>query len=87
MLSARDSRMEVLNELVQSIRFVKYSGGEEDWLARVFKAREFELAQLLKTRLNGLGINALWNFVPDLVRFSCPSFPLCSLLNSSLLYR
>ncbi|GAA5820282.1 hypothetical protein JCM11251_005555 [Rhodosporidiobolus azoricus] len=74
MLSARDARMEVLNEFIHAVRFIKYSAAEEDWLMRVDVARETELGQLLKTRMNNLGINALWNFSPDLVMlvtFAC----------------
>ncbi|GAA5897295.1 hypothetical protein JCM8208_003781 [Rhodotorula glutinis] len=67
MLASRDARMEILNELFQAIRFIKYSGDEESWLARVFAARKTELDWLLKTRMNNLAINALWNFSPDLV--------------------
>jgi len=68
MLASRDARMEILNELFQAIRFIKYSGDEESWLGRVFAARKTELDWLLKTRMNNLAINALWNFSPDLVR-------------------
>ncbi|BGP48208.1 hypothetical protein JCM10450v2_004080 [Rhodotorula kratochvilovae] len=67
MLASRDARMEILNELFQAIRFIKYSADEENWLSRVFEARKTELDWLLKTRMNNLGINALWNFSPDLV--------------------
>ncbi|GAA6053022.1 hypothetical protein JCM3770_002387 [Rhodotorula araucariae] len=67
MLASRDARMEILNELFQAIRFIKYSADEENWLGRVFEARKTELDWLLKTRMNNLGINALWNFSPDLV--------------------
>ncbi|GAA5840283.1 hypothetical protein JCM9279_002335 [Rhodotorula babjevae] len=67
MLASRDARMEILNELFQAIRFIKYSGDEESWLGRVFTARKIELDWLLKTRMNNLAINALWNFSPDLV--------------------
>ncbi|BGP16287.1 hypothetical protein JCM10213_008267 [Rhodosporidiobolus nylandii] len=74
MLSARDARMEVLNELIQAVRFIKYSAAEGDWLKRANVARENELGWLLKTRMNNLLINALWNFSPDLVMlvaFAC----------------
>ncbi|GAA6013875.1 hypothetical protein JCM10207_008220 [Rhodosporidiobolus poonsookiae] len=67
MLTCRDARMEVLNEMIHAVRFIKYSAAEDDWLAKVFDAREKELAQLRRTRMNNLGINALWNFSPDLV--------------------
>ncbi|GAA5856811.1 hypothetical protein JCM8547_008855 [Rhodosporidiobolus lusitaniae] len=67
MLSARDARLEVLNELIQAVRFIKSCATEEDWLARVFSARETELRHLLRTRMNNLMINALWNGAPDLV--------------------
>ena len=65
-LASRDTRMNVLNEFIQAIRFIKYSASEEDWLKRVFSARTAELAWLLKTRLNSLCINVIWNFTPDL---------------------
>ncbi|GAA5917290.1 hypothetical protein JCM6882_004151 [Rhodosporidiobolus microsporus] len=74
MLSARDARMEILNEMIHAVRFIKYSAAEEQWLSKVFSARETELGHLLRTRMNNLGINALWNFSPDLVMlvtFTC----------------
>jgi len=73
-LASRDRRMEVLNEFIQAIRFVKYSASEEQWLGKVFNARTAELAWLLKTRMNNLMINIVWNFTPDLVMlisFAC----------------
>ncbi|GAA5957716.1 hypothetical protein JCM3765_003743 [Sporobolomyces pararoseus] len=54
MLSARDSRMEVINELFNAIRFVKYSADERNWLRKVGEKREDELKWLLKTRINNL---------------------------------
>ncbi|KAM0786024.1 hypothetical protein ACM66B_006839 [Microbotryomycetes sp. NB124-2] len=66
-LASRDRRMEVLNEFIQAIRFVKYSASEQQWLDRTFKARNEELAWLLKTRLNYLLINIVWTFSPDAV--------------------
>ncbi|KAK4053631.1 hypothetical protein OIO90_003870 [Microbotryomycetes sp. JL221] len=66
-LASRDRRMEVLNEFIQAIRFVKYSASEEQWLERTFKARNEELGWLLKTRLNYLLINIVWTFSPDAV--------------------
>ncbi|GAA6016442.1 hypothetical protein JCM11491_002414 [Sporobolomyces phaffii] len=74
MLSARDSRMEVINELFNAIRFVKYSADEQNWLRRVGEKRDTELNWLLKTRINNLLINIVWNFTPDLVMlisFAC----------------
>ncbi|GAA6008715.1 uncharacterized protein JCM10292_005037 [Rhodotorula paludigena] len=74
MLSSRDARMEILNEMFGAIRFIKYSADEDNWLQRVFAARKTELDWLLKTRMNNLLINALWNFTPDLVMivsFAC----------------
>lgn len=65
-LTSRDKRLDVLNEFVQSIRFVKYQGAEKSWLEKVHVARENELDWLLKTRLNNLFINIIWNFTPDL---------------------
>ncbi|GAA6059991.1 hypothetical protein JCM10212_001149 [Sporobolomyces blumeae] len=74
MLSARDSRMEVINELFNAIRFVKYSADEQNWLRRVGEKRDIELNWMLKTRINNLFINVVWNFTPDLVMlisFAC----------------
>lgn len=56
-LASRDRRMEVLNEFIQAIRFVKYSASEEQWLAKTFRARKEELDWLLKTRVNYLMIS------------------------------
>ncbi|GAA5886210.1 hypothetical protein JCM16303_004461 [Sporobolomyces ruberrimus] len=72
MLSARDSRMEVINELFNAIRFVKYSADEQNWLRRVGEKRDTELDWLLKTRINNLLINIVWNFTPVmLISFAC----------------
>lgn len=73
-LASRDQRMEVLNEFIHAIRFVKTSALEPQWLGKVFDARSIELAWLLKTRINNLLINIVWNFTPDvvlLISFAC----------------
>ncbi|KAM0747040.1 P-loop containing nucleoside triphosphate hydrolase protein [Meredithblackwellia eburnea MCA 4105] len=73
-LASRDRRMDVLNEFIQAIRFVKYSASEDSWIERVFSARTFELACLLKTRMNNLMIGIIWSVTPDLVMlvaFAC----------------
>ncbi|KAL8290163.1 hypothetical protein RQP46_003102 [Phenoliferia psychrophenolica] len=73
-LAARDKRMDVLNEFVQAIRFIKYSASEKHWLQRVFSARNYELACFLRIRLNNVLINTVWILSPDfvmLVAFAC----------------
>ncbi|KAK4706065.1 hypothetical protein P7C70_g135, partial [Phenoliferia sp. Uapishka_3] len=73
-LAARDKRMDVLNEFIQAIRFIKYSASERHWLKRVFSARNHELACFLRVRLNHVMVNAVWLLSPDLVMlvaFAC----------------
>ncbi|KAJ6516148.1 hypothetical protein C8R45DRAFT_1049577 [Mycena sanguinolenta] len=45
--TARDKRTSVVNELISSIKFIKFGGGEERWLEKVNNAREVELSWLL----------------------------------------
>lgn len=47
-LSARDKRMGALNELIRSIKFIKFFGWEEKWIKRVLDARQGEMSWFVK---------------------------------------
>lgn len=49
LMETRDKRTEVVTEVIQNIRQIKFSAIEEGWKNRVFEARQFELNQLLRT--------------------------------------
>ncbi|KAH8825097.1 multidrug resistance-associated ABC transporter [Flagelloscypha sp. PMI_526] len=46
---ARDKRMTVLNELISSVKFIKFFAWEERWIARAMESRKNELTWLTKT--------------------------------------
>jgi ABC-type multidrug transport system fused ATPase/permease subunit len=67
LLAARDKRMNLLNELLNALKFVKFFAWEERWAKRVFDARKHELDWLIKSRLNNIMLQALWSTAPILV--------------------
>ncbi|KAJ7865666.1 hypothetical protein B0H13DRAFT_2253973 [Mycena leptocephala] len=63
-VTARDRRTSVVNELISSIKFIKFSGAEEKWLKKTNDARDAELNWLFKsTGLPPLMISASSFFV------------------------
>ncbi|KAI5115939.1 hypothetical protein M0805_009349, partial [Coniferiporia weirii] len=66
-LAARDKRMSVLNELIGSIKFIKFFAWEGRWIAHTLEARAIELSWLVKSRFNSVLFQALWTTVPILV--------------------
>ncbi|KAJ7123089.1 multidrug resistance-associated ABC transporter [Mycena epipterygia] len=69
---ARDKRMSVVNELIGSIKFVKFFAWEERWIDRVMAARKEEMRWIVKGRLNSLSFTAIFTFTP--IAFSVVSF-------------
>ncbi|KAJ6507515.1 hypothetical protein DFH09DRAFT_1050573 [Mycena vulgaris] len=61
---ARDKRMGVLNELIGSIKFIKFFAWEERWIDRAMAAREEEMKWMVKTCLNSIMFHGLWTFAP-----------------------
>ncbi|KAH9902650.1 P-loop containing nucleoside triphosphate hydrolase protein [Cubamyces lactineus] len=71
---ARDKRMNVVNELWQNIRFLKFYGWEYRWSDRVREARESELRWQVKANVVDVMINFIWNWMPSataLTTFVC----------------
>ncbi|KAF8957708.1 ABC transporter type 1, transmembrane domain-containing protein [Flammula alnicola] len=67
LLSARDKRMGVLNELIGAIKFIKFFAWEERWIGRALDAREVEMKWMIKARVNSVVFNLLWSCAPVLV--------------------
>ncbi|KAI0772966.1 multidrug resistance-associated ABC transporter [Trametes elegans] len=68
--TARDKRMGILNELIGSVKFVKFFAWEDRWIDRVLEAREAELQWLVRTRANSVSFSLIWTAVPILVSVS-----------------
>ncbi|KAI0833629.1 P-loop containing nucleoside triphosphate hydrolase protein [Trametes gibbosa] len=65
MWKATDRRMNVVNELWQNIRFLKFYGWEYRWSERVRQARETELGWQVKENIVDVFINFIWNWMPS----------------------
>ncbi|KAI0636054.1 P-loop containing nucleoside triphosphate hydrolase protein [Trametes polyzona] len=65
MWKASDRRMNVVNELWQNIRFLKFYGWEYRWSERVREARETELRWQVKENIVDVFINFIWNWMPS----------------------
>ncbi|KAJ7858057.1 hypothetical protein B0H14DRAFT_3636842 [Mycena olivaceomarginata] len=48
-LKARDGRMSVVNELIGSVKFIKFFAWEERWIKRALDAREVEMKWMIKS--------------------------------------
>ncbi|KAF5378578.1 hypothetical protein D9615_007121 [Tricholomella constricta] len=67
LLSARDKRMGVLNELIGAVKFIKFFAWEERWIGRALDAREVEMQWMIKARVNSVLFYLLWTCAPILV--------------------
>ncbi|KAI0050163.1 multidrug resistance-associated ABC transporter [Auriscalpium vulgare] len=65
--ASRDKRMGVVNELIGAVKFIKFFAWEDRWIARVEDARKKEMSWLIKSRVNGLAFNLLWQMGSFLV--------------------
>ncbi|KAF8208888.1 hypothetical protein K438DRAFT_1813082 [Mycena galopus ATCC 62051] len=63
-VTARDKRTNVVNELINSIKFIKFGGAEQQWLKKANDARDVELSWLLKSRIVQLGFLVTWMLLP-----------------------
>ncbi|KZV95695.1 P-loop containing nucleoside triphosphate hydrolase protein [Exidia glandulosa HHB12029] len=66
-MQKRDLRMRSVNELLQSIKFVKFSAWETRWIERVLRFREEELSQLVKLRVLYALFGLTWHLVPIII--------------------
>jgi multidrug transporter EmrE-like cation transporter len=70
----RDRRMQAMNEVVQAIKFIKFSAWESRWVDRVLDVRRTELKWLRKLKVIYFFISMMWTTVPIFVAavsFSC----------------
>ncbi|CAE6448018.1 unnamed protein product [Rhizoctonia solani] len=64
---ARDKRMSALNELILSVKFIKFFAWESQWIARITKRRQKELTWLKHERINQMMFNFVWQLAPTMV--------------------
>ncbi|KAL0091774.1 hypothetical protein J3Q64DRAFT_1831157 [Phycomyces blakesleeanus] len=69
---AKDKRNDLVNELLQGIRMVKYFAWESNWEEKVMAARRFEIKKLVRTVVIQVLFSVTYLTVPVLV--SCSSF-------------
>lgn len=48
LLAARDKRMSIVNEVVTSVKFIKFFAWEGKWIGKVAEARKNEIKWLIK---------------------------------------
>ncbi|KAF9442979.1 multidrug resistance-associated ABC transporter [Macrolepiota fuliginosa MF-IS2] len=66
-VTARDKRMGVLNELIGAVKFIKFFAWEERWIQRALDARENEMKWMVKARFNSVMFYFLWTCAPIFV--------------------
>ncbi|GLB35831.1 putative ABC transporter transmembrane region [Lyophyllum shimeji] len=74
---AKDTRMNVVNELLQNIRFLKFYGWEHHWSGKAGNAREAELRWRVKQNTVDTLISFIWTWIPSataLTSFFCYTF-------------
>ncbi|KAJ7619563.1 hypothetical protein FB45DRAFT_931097, partial [Roridomyces roridus] len=60
----KDTRMAVLDELISSIKFIKFFAWEDRWVDRAMAARKAELGWMVKEYINNIIFSGLWSFAP-----------------------
>ncbi|KAI7934963.1 hypothetical protein MJO29_016226 [Puccinia striiformis f. sp. tritici] len=65
--NARDKRMTIATETIQSIRFLKFMGWENMWETKVQSSRQLELSLRVKQMILSAIISFIWIFVPTAV--------------------
>lgn len=65
--SARDKRNNLLNELLQGVRMVKYFTWEKQWNQKIKSSRNIEISQLIKVIILEITIVMVSSYVPVLV--------------------
>ncbi|KAJ7619721.1 P-loop containing nucleoside triphosphate hydrolase protein [Roridomyces roridus] len=61
---ATDRRMAVVDELISSIKFIKFFAWEDRWVEQVMKTRNEELRWQVKGNVNRLMLTAMWSIAP-----------------------
>ncbi|KAH8810190.1 hypothetical protein DL96DRAFT_1821685 [Flagelloscypha sp. PMI_526] len=61
---ARDSRMSVVTEVIQSIKFIKFFAWEEKWVDRALDKRAAEMKQIVRARINAVFYTLYWMATP-----------------------
>jgi ABC-type multidrug transport system fused ATPase/permease subunit len=70
MSKARDSRNDLVNEMLQGIRMIKYFAWESNWKDKIFEARKTELKKVIRTVTLDVCMGLCYNTVPVLVTAS-----------------
>ncbi|KAJ7439790.1 hypothetical protein FB451DRAFT_1445526 [Mycena latifolia] len=63
-LKARDKRVGVLDEMISSIKFIKFFAWEDRWMEKAMNARADEMEWLSECRMNIVMFYGLWNIAP-----------------------
>ncbi|EPQ60440.1 pleiotropic drug resistance ABC transporter [Gloeophyllum trabeum ATCC 11539] len=67
---AKDKRMNIVNELFQNIRFLKFYGWENLWAQKVKSSRESELRWRVKNNVVNTAIAFIWTWIPSATMLS-----------------
>ncbi|OAD09018.1 hypothetical protein MUCCIDRAFT_32834, partial [Mucor lusitanicus CBS 277.49] len=65
--TAKDRRNDLVNELLQGIRMIKYFAWEDNWKEKVYEARRDEIKKLIRTIVIDVLVNLIFLTVPVLV--------------------
>ncbi|KAF8273971.1 multidrug resistance-associated ABC transporter [Lactarius quietus] len=72
-MTSRDKRMGVLNELIGAVKFIKFFAWENRWIDRVSDARATEIKWMIKSRLNSILFNCSGNELTVSIAFTASS--------------
>jgi hypothetical protein len=67
LLKTKDYRMEIINEVLNSVRVIKYYAWELKFTAKINAARRAELRNLRKYAVTDAALFVIWEVVPALV--------------------
>ncbi|KAI8378125.1 P-loop containing nucleoside triphosphate hydrolase protein [Choanephora cucurbitarum] len=67
LMESRDKRVNLMNEVLQGIRQIKFFAWEKNWEKRIMEARSVELYHLGITYLSGVLFSFIWQGSPILV--------------------
>ncbi|KAI8372497.1 hypothetical protein BD560DRAFT_446485 [Blakeslea trispora] len=65
--AAQDSRNELVNEMLQGIRMIKYFAWEKNWIEKVSESRNKELKKLILVIIGDVSVRIVFLLVPVLV--------------------
>ncbi|KAH8929585.1 hypothetical protein BT69DRAFT_1328619 [Atractiella rhizophila] len=69
MNNIKDKRMTATNELIQSIRQIKWFGWETQWADKVLRIRAQELSTLVKYWINNIFLDLVWEIAPAAIAY------------------